>query len=66
MLTDMECRKAVCPEGKKHIRLADAASLYMQVDANGLFVEADLGCSGTTPREFVGARWAAGGHSSGA
>ena len=35
MLTDMECRKAVCPEGKKHIRLADAASLYLQVDANG-------------------------------
>lgn len=35
MLTDMECRKAVCPEGKKFIRLADAGSLYLQVDANG-------------------------------
>lgn len=35
MLTDMECRKAHCPEGKKFIRLADAASLYLQVDANG-------------------------------
>lgn len=35
MLTDMECRKAVCPEGEKYIRLADAASLYLQVDANG-------------------------------
>ncbi|MFM6965834.1 MAG: tyrosine-type recombinase/integrase [Rhodoferax sp.] len=35
MLTDMECRKVVCPEGKKYIRLSDAGSLYLQVDANG-------------------------------
>ena len=35
MLTDMECRKAVCPEDKKHLRLSDAGSLYLQIDANG-------------------------------
>lgn len=35
MLTDMECRKAVCPEGKKFVRLSDAGSMYLQVDANG-------------------------------
>lgn len=35
MLTDMECRKAACPEGKKFVRLSDAGSLYLQVDANG-------------------------------
>lgn len=35
MLTDMECRKAVCPEGKKQLRLSDAGSMYLQVDANG-------------------------------
>lgn len=35
MLTDLECRKAVCPPGKKHIRLSDAGSLYLEVGANG-------------------------------
>lgn len=35
MLTDMECRKAACPAGKKYIRMTDAGSLYLQVDANG-------------------------------
>jgi hypothetical protein len=35
MLTDMECRKAVCPEEKKFVRLSDAGSLYLQIDANG-------------------------------
>ena len=35
MLTDMECRKAICPEDKKHVRLSDAGSLYLQIDANG-------------------------------
>lgn len=35
MLTDMECRKAVCPEGKKFLRMSDAGSMYLQVDANG-------------------------------
>jgi len=31
MLTDFEGRKATCPEGKKHIRISDAGSLYLQV-----------------------------------
>lgn len=35
MLTDMECRKALCPQGKKFVRLSDAGSMYLQVDANG-------------------------------
>ncbi len=35
MLTDLECRKATCPEGKKHIRISDAGSLYLQVGVNG-------------------------------
>jgi integrase len=35
MLTDLECRKATCPTGKKHVRLTDGGSLYLQVDANG-------------------------------
>lgn len=35
MLTDMECRKAVCPEGKKFVRLSDSGSMYLQVAANG-------------------------------
>jgi integrase len=35
MLTDLECRKAACPKDKKHVRLTDAGSLFLQVDANG-------------------------------
>lgn len=35
MLTDIECRQAVCPEGRKFVRLGDAGSMYLQVDANG-------------------------------
>ncbi|HPW28171.1 MAG TPA: integrase arm-type DNA-binding domain-containing protein [Rhodoferax sp.] len=35
MLTDAQCRNAVCPEEKKQFRLADAGGLYLQVDLNG-------------------------------
>lgn len=35
MLTDLECKKAVCPEDKRHIRLHDGGSLYLQVAPNG-------------------------------
>lgn len=34
-LTDIACRKAACPEGRKHIRLADAGGLYLEVTAPG-------------------------------
>lgn len=35
MLTDAECRNAVCPPDKKQVRFADSGGLYLQVDANG-------------------------------
>lgn len=35
MLTDLECRKAACPEGRRYLRLPDAGSLYLEVGANG-------------------------------
>ncbi len=42
MLSDLECRTATCPEGKRHIRLHDGGSLYLQVAANGSV--GSLGC----------------------
>lgn len=35
MLTDVTCRKAVCPEGRPRSRLADAGGLYLEVAATG-------------------------------
>lgn len=35
MLTDLECKKAACPQGKKQVRLTDAGSLYLQIGSNG-------------------------------
>lgn len=35
MLTDLECKKAICPEGKRHIRQHDGGGLYLQVAPNG-------------------------------
>jgi len=35
MLTDAQCRNAVCPEEKKQSRFADAGGLYLQVDRSG-------------------------------
>ncbi len=31
MLSDIECRTATCPEGKRHIRLHDGGSLYLKL-----------------------------------
>ena len=35
MLTDAQCRNAVCPEGKKKIRLTDGHGLYIEVSLGG-------------------------------
>ncbi|BDI07127.1 tyrosine-type recombinase/integrase [Sphaerotilus microaerophilus] len=35
MLTDADCRNAICPEGKPRARLADAGGLYLEVTPNG-------------------------------
>ena len=35
MLTDAACRQAVCPDGKKRIRLTDSEGLYLEVSASG-------------------------------
>jgi integrase len=35
MLTDAECRNAICPTEKKQARFADSGGLYLQVDKNG-------------------------------
>jgi integrase len=35
MLTDAECKNAICPPDKNHARLADSGGLYLQVDLNG-------------------------------
>jgi integrase len=35
MLTDLECRSATCPEGKKFIRLTDSGGLYLEVTPAG-------------------------------
>ena len=35
MLTDAQCRNAVCPEGKKRVRLTDSGGLYLEVSPAG-------------------------------
>ncbi len=35
MLTDIECRNAVCPSDKKRLRLTDSGSLYLEVSPQG-------------------------------
>lgn len=35
MLTDAECRNAVCPPDKKQARFADSGGLYLQVAWQG-------------------------------
>ncbi len=35
MLTNTECKQAVCPEGKTRIRLSDSGNLYLEVAATG-------------------------------
>ena len=34
-LTDIECKKATCPEGKLRARFTDAGGLYLEVAPNG-------------------------------
>jgi hypothetical protein len=35
MLTDADCRNALCPEGLKRRRLTDSAGLYLEVSPAG-------------------------------
>lgn len=35
MLTDAQCRNAVCPPEKKQVRFTDSGGLYLQIDTNG-------------------------------
>lgn len=35
MLTDVECRNAICPADKKRVRLTDSEGLYLEVSPNG-------------------------------
>jgi integrase len=35
MLTDAQCRNAVCPPGKKHVRCTDSGGMYLQVSPAG-------------------------------
>jgi hypothetical protein len=35
MLTDAQCRNAVCPADKKRARLADAGGMYLEVSPSG-------------------------------
>lgn len=35
MLTDVQCRQAVCPPGKPRIRLSDSQGLYLEVPESG-------------------------------
>lgn len=35
MLTDLECRNAVCPADRKQARFSDSGGLYLQVSPNG-------------------------------
>lgn len=35
MLTDAECRNAICQPDKRHVRLTDAGGLYLQVSPGG-------------------------------
>lgn len=35
MLTDTECKNALCAEGKNRVRLTDGGGLYLEVAATG-------------------------------
>lgn len=35
MLADAACRQAICPDGKKRVRLTDAEGLYLEISASG-------------------------------
>lgn len=35
MLTDIQCKKAACPEGQKRLRLSDSVGMYLEVTPNG-------------------------------
>jgi len=35
VLTDIQCKSAICPSDKKHIRLTDAGGMYLQVTRSG-------------------------------
>ncbi len=35
MLTDVQCKNAVCPPDKKHVRLTDSGGMYLQVSPAG-------------------------------
>ena len=35
MLTDKQCKNALCTEGKVRVRLADASGLYLEVASSG-------------------------------
>lgn len=35
MLTDLQCKDAVCPPHKKHVRYYDSGGLYLQVSTSG-------------------------------
>ena len=35
VLTDIQCKSAICPPDKKHIRLSDAGGMYLQVTRSG-------------------------------
>ena len=35
MLTEVQCKKACCPEGKNKVKLADSGGLYLMVQVNG-------------------------------
>ncbi len=35
MLTDAQCRNAICPPDKKKVRLTDAGGLYLEISPGG-------------------------------
>lgn len=35
MLTDIQCKNAICPLGKKQVRFTDSGGMYLQVSAGG-------------------------------
>lgn len=35
MLTDAQCKNAVCPADKKQVRFADSGGMYLQVSPTG-------------------------------
>ena len=35
MLTDIQCKNAICPPGKKQVRFTDSGGMYLQVSAGG-------------------------------